>query len=68
MYGIIIKRYCSTCKKDVEIHASIGYAVDDKTYFKDCVCGTCGEDVSKEDRKMIEKAKKDGKNISIVMH
>lgn len=68
MNGIQVKRYCPNCKKDVVIHMSASFFVDGEHYYKDLFCYICETDLSKEDRRILEEAKKRGKFISVTMH
>lgn len=68
MFGKVIERYCPNCEGGFKTRVLVGFNIDGKNYYDSCICPKCNEDVSKEDRKIIRKAKKEGKDFSVIMY
>lgn len=62
-----ITRYCENCKKDIDFWVSAGIIIDDETYYPHLRCPNCKENVSKQDKDTINKAKEEGKSVICVM-
>lgn len=59
MFGKTIERYCANCKENIKCNVSVGFHIEGKTYYNICFCPNCKSDLTIEDKKIIEKAKKD---------
>lgn len=67
MFGKVVTRYCEKCKKDVSVRESVGEMVDNKAYFTNVECPFCEADLSEYDRRIVSEARKNNKNVGIVM-
>lgn len=67
MHGQMLEKYCPSCKEDVKLITTILYMVDGKEYTDKFDCPKCNEDLAKEERELIEDARKTGKSVIAVM-
>lgn len=67
MFGEILKKYCPTCKEDVNYTTAVLYMIDGKEYTDTFYCPRCNEDLAKEEREIIRKAQNEGKDVVVVM-
>jgi uncharacterized protein with PIN domain len=68
MFGKIIKRHCPVCNNEASIVIAEEIIIDEKSYYPYCYCSKCEEDLSKEDREIINKAIKEGKDVIRIMN
>lgn len=66
--GKQIEKHCAVCDKSVRRVISMGYWIDDNLYCNGFSCDTCGADLCEEDRRVLENARKHGKEIVKIMY
>lgn len=67
MFGEKVVKHCPNCKKDVSEIFTVMYRVDGKDYITSFTCPTCEEDLAREDRAVIVKARDAGKPVAVMM-
>lgn len=74
MYGMIINKYCNVCKKEFEINISrclMGPAKTgegpDEEYYVGIRCPQCGENLSKDTEKEVQKLRENGATFAVCM-
>lgn len=68
MFGRVIEKHCTSCKKDSTHQVSVGYSHDGVTYYGSILCPECNKDLAEEDRLVIQKARDEGKNVTVIMY
>lgn len=67
MFGETLVRHCPNCKENVKYTTTILYMIDGKEYTNTFDCPNCNEDLAKEDKAFIKKARIEGKDVIAVM-
>lgn len=68
MFGIELKRFCKHCNEEVTVVTATGYSYKGKDYSDYLFCPKCKNDITEEDRKVINEAlANDKKNLSFWM-
>ena len=67
MFGITLKKNCPSCNEEVKYISSVIYSIDGQDYTDTFICPNCNEDLAKEEREIIRKARIEGKDIGVIM-
>lgn len=68
MFGKVIRKHCPTCKNDSSYDVSVCFAHEGVEYCGSLLCPDCKTDLAEADRKEIQKAKDEGKDICVIMY
>lgn len=68
MFGKVVEKYCETCERGITAHISRGYWIKGKLYCLGFYCPTCHADLSEEDSRVLEQARKSGQDIREIMY